>query len=234
MSGSRAGRGRGFRACGRGRFRRGCGLRRRGHGRGRCRRRSGRGGRGRGDLPCGGNGLPLEIITNCTGPLPLAGGGGGGGPGDGPVAGVGGGVHPAVTGGAGVVMLCGIPFPIGAGSVPGGGDGALLCGKDLFTPGALGAAGDAGFGAGGRGHNDVYRVVDARKGKAIFGGIGFGGGAAVAGDGKAVEFFGAGDIAKGLRANGIYALGQNYSLKSGAVEKGTTPDIPNRVSKSNL
>ena len=125
MSGSRAGGGRGLRACGRGRLRGGCGLRRRGHGRGR--RRSGCGGRG--DLPCGGNGLPLDIITDRAGPLPLAGGGGGGGPGDGPVAGVGGGVCPAVTGGAGVVMLCGIPFPIGAGSVPGGGDGALLRGR---------------------------------------------------------------------------------------------------------
>ena len=37
----------------------------------------------------------------------------------------------------------------------------------------------AGFGAGGRGHNDVYRVMDAFKGKAVFSGIGFGGGAAV-------------------------------------------------------
>ena len=85
-----------------------------------------------------------------------------------------------------MVMLCGIPFPIGAGSVPGGGDGALLRGKDLFTPGALGAAGNAGFGAGGRGHNDVYRVMDAFKGKAVFSGIGFGGGAAVAINGKAI------------------------------------------------
>ena len=114
---------------------------------------------------------------------------------------MGGGVRPAVTGGAGVVMLCGVPFPIGAGSVPGGGDDALLRGKDLLTSGAFGAAGDTGFGAGGRGHNDVYRVMDTFKDKAVFCCIGFSGSAAVANDSKTVQSFGAINITKSVRAN---------------------------------